>query len=86
MVKDAGVEDLIKEGWTTDDFTTVLKALKEKGYNPGSVFCSGQGGDQGTRAFVANLYDSAITDEMCIRDRCGRCSCGAGRVCCDPWS
>ncbi|MBS5762475.1 ABC transporter substrate-binding protein [Faecalimonas umbilicata] len=63
MVKDAGVEDLIKEGWTTDDFTTVLKALKEKGYNPGSVFCSGQGGDQGTRAFVANLYDSAITDD-----------------------
>ena len=29
----------------------------------GSVFCSGQGGDQGTRAFVANLYDSSITDD-----------------------
>lgn len=63
MVEDAGVADLIKEGWTTDDFTTVIKALKDKGYNPGSVFCSGQGGDQGTRAFVANLFDSSITDD-----------------------
>ena len=57
MVEDAGVADLIKEGWTTDDFTTVAKALQEKGYMPGSVFCSGQGGDQGTRAFVANLFE-----------------------------
>lgn len=63
MVEDAGVADLIKEGWTTDDFTTVITALKDKGYMPGSVFCSGQGGDQGTRAFVANLYSSSITDD-----------------------
>ncbi|HBG15523.1 MAG TPA: sugar ABC transporter substrate-binding protein, partial [Firmicutes bacterium] len=27
------------------------------------IFCSSQGGDQGTRAFIANLYDSSITDE-----------------------
>lgn len=63
MVEDAGVADLIKEGWTTDDFTKVTTALKDKGYMPGSVFCSGQGGDQGTRAFVSNLYSSAITDD-----------------------
>lgn len=63
MAEDAGVADLIKEGWTTDDFTKVITALKDKGYNPGSVFCSGQGGDQGTRAFVANLYSSSITDD-----------------------
>lgn len=62
MAEDAGVADLIKDGWTTDDFTEVIKALKEKGYNPGSVFCSGQGGDQGTRAFFANLYSSPITN------------------------
>lgn len=62
MAEDAGVADLIKDGWTTDDFTKVLTALKDKGYNPGSVFCSGPGGDQGTRAFVANLYSSSITD------------------------
>lgn len=63
MVEDAGVAELIKEGWTTDDFTKVITALQEKGYNPGSVFCSGQGGDQGSRAFVSNLYSSSITDE-----------------------
>lgn len=63
MAEDAGVADLIKEGWTTDDFTKVITALKDKGNNPGSVFCSGQGGDQGTRAFVANLYSSSITDD-----------------------
>lgn len=63
MAEDAGVADLIKEGWTTDDFTTVITDLHDKGYMPGSVFCSGQGGDQGTRAFVANLYDSSITDD-----------------------
>lgn len=63
MAEDAGVADLIKDGWTTDDFTKVITALHDKGYNPGSVFCSGQGGDQGTRAFVANLYSSSITDK-----------------------
>ncbi len=62
MLKDAGVEDLVKEGWTTDDFVTVLEALKDKGYNPGSFFCNGQGGDQGPRAFFANLYSNHITD------------------------
>ena len=63
MCDDAGVTDLIKDGWTTDDFTTVITTLKEKGYNPGSVFCSGQGGDQGTRAFFSNLYSGSITDD-----------------------
>lgn len=62
MTDDAGVTDLIKDGWTTDDLTTVLTALRDKGYNPGSVFCSGQGGDQGTRAFFSNLYSGSITN------------------------
>ncbi|NGL83623.1 ABC transporter substrate-binding protein [Streptococcus equi] len=63
MLKDAGVLDLVKEGWTTDDFEKVLKALKDKGYNPGSFFANGQGGDQGPRAFFANLYSSRITND-----------------------
>lgn len=63
MLEDAGVLDLVKEGWTTDDFVEVLTALQEKGYTPGSFFCNGQGGDQGPRAFFANLYSSHITDE-----------------------
>ncbi|MGT2715241.1 ABC transporter substrate-binding protein [Streptococcus respiraculi] len=63
MLEDAGVADLVKEGWTTADFEKVLKALKDKGYTPGSLFASGQGGDQGTRAFIANLYSGAVTDD-----------------------
>ncbi len=63
MLEDAGVADLVKEGWTTADFEKVLKALKDKGYTPGSLFASGQGGDQGTRAFIANLYSGSVTDE-----------------------
>lgn len=63
MLKDAGVVDMVKEGWTTDDFVKVLEALKNKGYNPGSLFSNGQGGDQGPRAFFTNLNSSRITDE-----------------------
>lgn len=62
MLEDAGVLDLVREGWTTEDFTAVLEALHEKEYVPGSVFCKDQGGDQGTRSFVANLFDSAVTN------------------------
>ena len=46
MLEDAGVANLVKEGWTTSDFEKVLKALKDKGYTPGSLFGNGQGGDQ----------------------------------------
>lgn len=63
MLKDAGVLKLVKEGWTTSDFEKVLKALKNKGYIPGSFFANGQGGDQGPRAFFANLYSAPITDK-----------------------
>ena len=63
MLEDAGVANLVKEGWTTDDFEKVLKALKGKGYTPGSLFSSGQGGDQGTRAFISNLYGASVTDK-----------------------
>ncbi|MDD3165109.1 MAG: ABC transporter substrate-binding protein [Oscillospiraceae bacterium] len=63
MAEDAGVADLIREGWTTEDFTAVLQALKARGYVPGSLFYAGTGGDQATRAFVANLYSGSITDE-----------------------
>ncbi|EGV06713.1 ABC transporter, solute-binding domain protein [Streptococcus constellatus subsp. pharyngis SK1060 = CCUG 46377] len=38
MLKEAGVEDLVKEGWTTADFEKVLKALKEKVIH--QVLCS----------------------------------------------
>lgn len=63
----AKVADLVKEGWTVDDFIHVLKGLKAQNYVPGSVFCEDQGGDQGTRAFLANLYDASVTDDKISR-------------------
>ncbi len=60
MLDDAGVSSYVKEGWTVSDFTTVLTALHDKGYAPGSIYYNGSGGDQGTRAFLSNLYDGHI--------------------------
>ena len=36
--------------------------LAAAGMNPGTVFCNGQGGDQGTRAFITNLYGATIAN------------------------
>lgn len=49
--------------WTTEEYTKLNEALKAKGYKNSIVFASGQGGDQGSRAFVSNLYSSSITNE-----------------------
>ena len=50
--------------WTTEGFEKALRALVAAGYSPtGLIFCSGQGGDQGTRALVTNLYDGRFTNE-----------------------
>ena len=48
--------------WTTDNFVKMCEALKDAGVAqvPGIVYCGGQGGDQGTRALVNNLYSSSI--------------------------
>lgn len=66
-VEEAGLWDMVPtEGertWTTDEFTALNKALAEKGYSNAIVFCSGQGGDQGTRAFMSNLYSTWITND-----------------------
>ncbi len=51
--------------WTTEDFENACRALTEAGFTPvtGIVYCGGQGGDQGTRALVYNLYSGTFTDE-----------------------
>jgi multiple sugar transport system substrate-binding protein len=51
--------------WTTEDFENACRALTEVGFTPvtGIVYCGGQGGDQGTRALVYNLYSGTFTDE-----------------------
>lgn len=66
MWTDSGaIEHVNLEGnraWTTDDFEKAIEKLANAGYNPGLLFCNGQGGDQGTRAFIANLYDGSVAD------------------------
>ena len=51
--------------WTTEGFENACRALAAAGYTPetGIVYCGGQGGDQGTRALVYNLYSGRFTDE-----------------------
>ena len=49
--------------WTTENFLKAVEAVYNAGYeNIGAIYCSGQGGDQGTRALVNNLYGGTFTD------------------------
>ena len=49
--------------WTTEGFENALRALVNAGYFPtGLIYCSGQGGDQGTRAIINNMYGGTFTD------------------------
>ena len=55
--------DLTTRTWTTENFFKAVDALTEKFGGPVcAVFCAGQGGDQGTRALIANLHEGTITD------------------------
>lgn len=64
--KEAGADqylDLENHTWTTEDFIKAVEALYAKyGDTVGAVYCSGQGGDQGTRALVNNLYGGTFTN------------------------
>ena len=48
--------------WTTENFVKMCEALRDAGVcmTPGIVYCGAQGGDQGTRALVNNLYSGTI--------------------------
>lgn len=49
--------------WSTEDFINAVKALRAYGQETvGAVYCAGQGGDQGTRALVNNLYSGTFTN------------------------
>ena len=50
--------------WTTDDFVAAMETIRDSGLTavPGILYCGGQGGDQGTRALVNNLYSGAYTN------------------------
>ncbi|MDO4314283.1 MAG: extracellular solute-binding protein [Oscillospiraceae bacterium] len=54
--------DLENHTWTTENFIKAVEALYATyGQTVGTVFCAGQGGDQGTRALINNLYGGTFT-------------------------
>lgn len=63
--KEAGADqylDLSTRTWTTENFIKAVDALYAKYNAPvGAVFCKGQGGDQGTRALINNMYGGTFT-------------------------
>ena len=64
--KEAGADqylDLENHTWTTENFIKAVDALYAHYNAPvGAVYCKGQGGDQGTRALVNNLYGGTFTN------------------------
>ncbi|MBO2516303.1 MAG: ABC transporter substrate-binding protein [Clostridiales bacterium] len=54
--------DVETRTWTTEGFVNACRALTDAGYMTGVVYCGGQGGDQGTRALVNNLYSGRFTN------------------------
>lgn len=55
--------DLETNTWTTENFLKAVQAVYDSGQtNVAAVYCSGQGGDQGTRALVNNLYSGTYTN------------------------
>ena len=65
-----GVTDLLPlnkqdRSWTVEEYEKFLKAVKQKDsyITPALFYTKSQAGDQGPRAFVANLYNSWITDD-----------------------
>lgn len=57
--------DLENHTWTTEDFRQACRSIAKSGLveTPGLIYCGGQGGDQGTRALVTNLFGASFTDE-----------------------
>lgn len=54
--------DLDSHTWTTENFIKAVEALyAHYGETVGAVYCAGQGGDQGTRALINNLYGGTFT-------------------------
>ncbi len=64
--KEAGADQYIDQDshtWTTEQFFQAVQALYDTyGDTVGAVYCTGQGGDQGTRALVNNLYGGTFTN------------------------
>ncbi len=67
LFKKAGALKYIDEknrSWTVEGFVSAMEAVRDSGLvdSPGVIYTGGQGGDQGTRALVTNLYNAPFTD------------------------
>ena len=55
--------DVESHTWTTEGFINAVNALYAHFGEPvADIYCSGQGGDQGTRAIINNLYGGTFTN------------------------
>lgn len=68
MLEDLGLLDLLpldreNRAWSVTEYETLLAALKEAGKVPAIFYAKSSAGDQGTRAFISNLYNSWITND-----------------------
>lgn len=70
MFEEAGLLDLlplnkVDRQWTIEDLEKALRAIKEARPDviPLTFFSNSAAGDQGTRAFVANIYGGSVMDE-----------------------
>ncbi len=68
VFEQAGALQYIDENsrsWTTDNFVLAMEAVRDSGLvdTPGIIYCGGQGGDQGTRALVTNLYSAPFVND-----------------------
>lgn len=55
--------DLENRTWSTENFIKAVDALYDHfGDTVGVVYCNGQGGDQGTRELVTNMYGGTFTN------------------------
>ena len=65
-VREVGAEKYVNTDthtWSTEDFLATVDALYKGGYeNVAAIYCGGQGGDQGTRAIINNMYGGTFTD------------------------
>ncbi len=57
--------DQENRSWTTTDFIAAMQTIRDSGLTqtPGVIYTGGQGGDQGTRALVSNLYSANFTNK-----------------------
>ena len=69
LFTEAGAMQYINEDthtWkSTEDFLKAIEAVAAIHPQVGVVFCGGQGGDQGNRALVTNMYGGQYTNDDC---------------------